>query len=135
MEDVIRELEPSVLVLELHVGFPHATGGKEPACQCQRLKRSGFNCWVGKIPQRRGWQPIPVFLPGESHRQRRMGGYSSQGRYCCCCRCQVASVMSNSVRPHRWQPSRLPRPWDSPGKNTRVGCHFLLQCMKVKSEK
>ena len=38
------------------------------------------------------------------------------------------------VRPHRWQPTRLPRPWDSPGKNTGVGCHFLLQCMKVKSE-
>ena len=42
--------------------------------------------------------------------------------------------MSNSVRPHRWQPIRLPCPWDSPGKNTGVGCHFLLQCMKVKSE-
>ena len=42
--------------------------------------------------------------------------------------------MSDSVRPHRWQPSRLPRPWDSPGKNTGVGCHFLLQCRKVKSE-
>ena len=34
----------------------------------------------------------------------------------------------------RWQPTRLPRPWDSPGKNTGVGCHFLLQCMKLKSE-
>ena len=53
---------------------------------------------------------------------------------CCCCCCQVASVMSDFVRPHRRQPTRLPRPWDSPGKNTRVGCHFLLQCMKVKSE-
>ena len=42
--------------------------------------------------------------------------------------------MSDSVRPHRWQPTRLPRPWDCPGKNTGVGCHFLLQCMKVKSE-
>ena len=41
--------------------------------------------------------------------------------------------MSNSVRPHRQQPTRLPRPWDSPGKNTGVGCHFLLQCMKVNS--
>ena len=50
-----------------------------------------------------------------------------------CC-CQVTLVMSNSVRPHRRQPTRLPRPWDSPGKNTGVGCHFLLQCMKVKSE-
>ena len=42
--------------------------------------------------------------------------------------------MSDSVRPHRRQPTRPPRPWDSPGKNTGVGCHFLLQCMKVKSE-
>ena len=48
--------------------------------------------------------------------------------------CQVASVVSDSVRPHRWQPTRLPRPWDPPGKNTGVSCHFLLQCMKVKSE-
>ena len=42
--------------------------------------------------------------------------------------------MADSVRPHRRQPTRLPRPWDSPGKNTGVGCHFLLQCMKVESE-
>ena len=53
---------------------------------------------------------------------------------CCCCCCCVISVMSNSVRPHRRQPTRLPRPWDSPGKNTEVGCHFLLQRIKVKSE-
>ena len=50
--------------------------------------------------------------------------------FCCC----VASVMSNSVRPHKRQPTRLLRPWDSPGKNTGVGCHFLLQCMKVERE-
>ena len=42
--------------------------------------------------------------------------------------------MSDSVRPHRGQHTRLPRPWDSPGKNTGVSCHFLLQCVKVKSE-
>ena len=42
--------------------------------------------------------------------------------------------MSDSVQPHRWQPTRLARPWDSPGKNTVVGSHFLLQCLKVKSE-
>ena len=43
-------------------------------------------------------------------------------------------VVSDSVRPHRRQPTRLRSPWDSLGKNTGVGCHFLLQCMKVKSE-
>ena len=53
---------------------------------------------------------------------------------CCCCCCCVTSVVSNSVRPHRQQPTRLPCPWDSPGKNTGVGCCFVLQCMKVKSE-
>ena len=42
--------------------------------------------------------------------------------------------MSDSVRPQRRQPTRLPCPWDSPGKNTGLGCHFLVQCMKVKSE-
>ena len=53
---------------------------------------------------------------------------------CCCCCCCVASVVSDSVRPHRRQSNRLPRPWDSPRKNTGVGCRFLLQGMKVKSE-
>ena len=59
--------------------------------------------------------------------------HSSLSLSCCCC-CSVTSVMSDSVQPHRWKPTRLPRPWDSPGKNTGVGCHFLLQCIKVKSE-
>ena len=55
-------------------------------------------------------------------------------RYCCCC--QVTSVVSDSVWPHRQQCTRLLCLWDSPGKNTvtGVGCHFLLQCMKVESE-
>ena len=42
--------------------------------------------------------------------------------------------MSDSVRPHEWQPTRLPHPWDYPGKTAGLGCQFLLQCMKVKSE-
>ena len=46
----------------------------------------------------------------------------------------ITSVVSDSVRPHSWLPTTLPCPWDSPGKNTGVGCHFLLQCMRVKSE-
>ena len=60
-------------------------------------------------------------------------GESLMSKYgsCCCC---IASVVSDSVQPQRQQPTRLPRPWDSPGKNTGVGCHFLLQCRKVKSE-
>ena len=54
--------------------------------------------------------------------------------HCCCCCSWVTSVVSDSVQSHRRQPIRLRRPWDSPGKNTGVGCHFLFQCMKVKSE-
>ena len=46
----------------------------------------------------------------------------------------AAAAVSDSVLPHRRQPTRLPHPWDSPCKNTGVGCHFLLQYMKVKSE-
>ena len=57
--------------------------------------------------------------------------YIAHLKYMCC---QVTSVVSDSVRLHRQQPTRLPRPWDSPGKNAGVGCHFLLQCMKGKSE-
>ena len=44
----------------------------------------------------------------------------------------AAAKLLQSVQPHRWQPTRLPRPWDPPGTNTGVGCHFLFQCMQVK---
>ena len=50
---------------------------------------------------------------------------------CCCC-CKVASVVSDSVRPHRWQPTSFPGPWDSSSKNTGVGCHFLSNAWKWK---
>ena len=68
--------------------------------------------------------PVPQTHPWRGQEFRHEG--------CCCC--QVTSVVSDSVRPQRRHPTRLPHPWDSPGKNTGVGCHFLLQCMKVKSE-
>ena len=54
-------------------GFLCSASGKEPACQCRRLKRYGFNPWVRKILWRRAWQSTPVFLPGESHGQS-LGG-------------------------------------------------------------
>ena len=59
---------------------PFSTGGasdKEPICQCRRHKRCRFNTWVKKIPWRRAWQPSPVFLPGESHGEKSLEGYSS----------------------------------------------------------
>ena len=49
----------------LHLGLPGGTSGKEPACQCRRYRRRGFNPEAGKIPWRRAWQLTPVFLPGE----------------------------------------------------------------------
>ena len=54
--------------------------------------------------------------------------------HCRCCWSHFSRVRLCETQPHRQQPIRLSRPWDSPGKNTGVGCHFLLQCMKVKSE-
>ena len=60
-------------------GFPGGTSGKEPACQCRGWKSLGFDPWVGKIPWRRAWQPTLVFLPGESHGQRSLVGYSPWG--------------------------------------------------------
>ena len=84
------------------------------------------------------------FLPPSPRAERETGLSSKNSQTltrciklhlcCCCCCCCVSSVVSDSMRPHRPQPTRLPHPWDSPGKNTGMGCHFLLQCMKVKSE-
>ena len=59
--------------------FPSGASGKEPDCQCRRHKRCGFDPWVGKIPWKRAWQPTSVCLPGESHRQRSLEGYSPWG--------------------------------------------------------
>ena len=116
-------------------------------CQCRRCKRCRFDPWVGKMPWRRKWHPTPIFLPGTSHAQRSLVGYSPRG-------CKESDATERlSTQPHknmwllllshfsrvwfcathRLQPTRLLCPWDSPGKNTGVGCHFLLQCLKVKS--
>ena len=60
--------------------FPGGSSGKKPTCQCKRHKRHGFNPWVQKIPWRRKWQSTSVFLPGKSHGQRSLVGYSLWGR-------------------------------------------------------
>ena len=67
------------LAFDSHPPYTRGTpgGGKEPTCQCRRCKRRGFSPWVGKIPCRRAWQPTPVFLPGETHGQRSLAGYST----------------------------------------------------------
>ena len=60
-------------------GYAGGTSIKEPTCQCRRCERHGFDPWVRKIRWRRAWQPIPVYLPGESHGQRNLAGYSPWG--------------------------------------------------------
>ena len=72
LECPISEVSPNSKIWS----FPGEANGKEPTCQCRRHKRCGFDPWVGKIPWRRAWQPFPVFVPGESHRQRSLAGYS-----------------------------------------------------------
>ena len=90
---------------------------------------------------------LPIILAGSLSAQKvQVGSFkecSAKHKYflnlflilfCFACCCQVTSVVSDAVRPQRRQPTRLSHPWDSPGKNTGVGCHFLLQCKTVKSE-
>ena len=91
----------------------------------------GQNTRVGSLSLLQGIFPTQESNPGLPH-CRQILCQLSPGKPCCCC--QVASVVSDSVRPQRWPPTRLPRPWDSPGKHTGVGFHVLLQCRKVKSE-
>ena len=102
---------------------------------CLQCRRRGFDTWVGKIPWRKKWQPTPVFLPGKFHGERNLVVHGitrvrpnlatkQQQHVICCCCCKVTPVVSDSMRPHRQQPTRLPRPWDSPGKNTGVFLPF-----------
>ena len=72
LSDFHFQLPNSDLVKRL----PWWLSGKEPTCQCRRLR---FDPWVGKVPWRREWQPTPVFWPGKSHGQRRLGGYIPWG--------------------------------------------------------
>ena len=111
-------------------GLPRWCSGKQSTCQCRRCKRHGLRTLHWENPLEEEMATHPSILAWRMPWTEEPGGL----QYCCCC-CQVTLVVSDSVRPHRWQPTRFPCPWYSPGKNTGVGCHFLLQCMKVKSER
>ena len=98
-----------------------------------------FSSWSGcksdlpkQAPGSLGLFGLSVY-PGQSLPRMHLPVVEWVGFSICCC-CWVASVVSDFVWPHRRQHTRLPCPWDFPGKNTGVGCHFLLQSMKVKSE-
>ena len=114
-------------------GLPWSLSGKESSCQCRRC---GFHPWVRKIPWRRKWQPTPVFLPGESHRQRSLVGYSPWGRkwvgydlaikqqiitalqcfVSFCCKTKWISNMCTYI-PSRWD--LLPFPPSHPSRSSR----------------
>ena len=99
---------------------------KESSCQ---YRRHGFDPWIGKIPWRRKLHPTPVFLPGKSHGQRRLSGYSPWGGK------RIGHVLEhNCAQSYLWsflwhfcEPTRLLCPWDFPSKNIGGGERFLLQ--------
>ena len=107
------------------VGFPGDSVVKNPPANA---RATGLKPWLGRPLWEGNSNPLQYSCLGNP-----MDRGAWWATVCCCC-CQVSSVVSDSVRPHRRQPTRLPRPWDSPGKNTGVGCHCLLRCRKVKSE-
>ena len=130
-------------------GFPGGASGKEPACQCRRHKRWGFNPWDWKIPWRRKWQPTKRVTKSQTRLKQfsmlactftatlftiaKIWGKLSvhqqmngQRRCIYFMKCEVL-VVPDSLWPHRLQPTRLLCPWDFPGKNTGVGSYFLLQ--------
>ena len=107
--------------------------GNPPQCSCLENPRDRGAWWAAFHGVAQSWTRLKRL--SSSSGSIEWEGCHIIMSFCCCCCCYVASVVSDSVRPHRWQPTRLPCPWDSPGKNTGVGCHFLLQCMKVKSER
>ena len=125
--------------------FPSPTCESEIAQSCPTLATPWTAAYQAPpsmgFSRQKYWSGVPeAVLKMCKHGSKRIrpvwawGTETINNMSCCCCCYWVASVMSDSVRPHRQQPTRFPRAWDSPGKNTGVGCHFLLQCMKVKSE-
>ena len=88
MINVINEINPNCQFSYRNICYesvvrckqlPSGSSGKSLSCQCKRLKRLGFNPWVGKILWRMAWQPTPVLLPREFHGQRSSAGYSPRG--------------------------------------------------------
>ena len=127
--------------------FPRWLSRKEPASQCRRCRRPGFNPWVGKIPWRSNWQPISVFLPEKFDRQRVLGAtihraaksWTRMSHWICTLSCKHCcylcltngeasfllfshQILSDSLWPHG-----LSTPWKSLSQNTGVGSVSLLQ--------
>ena len=131
-------------------GIPRWLNGKESTCQCRRCR---FDPWVGKIPWRRAWQPTPVFLPGESHGQRNLAGYShkvtksqTQLKWLITHACtSIFAPTCTHLRRRQWHPTPVLLPRKSHGRRSLVGCspwgswksdttewlhfHFSLSCI------
>ena len=145
-----------VLFFTLFMSFFTQCIGKEPASQCRSRKRRKFNPWVRKIPWRRAWQPTSVLLPGESHGQRSLAGYSPQSHKMrhdwsnlACTDWSLFNLIQYPVyRWGKWGPARLrdvpgntQLVMDEPATGTQVSwtpVQFLLPpfgwlCMKYKS--
>ena len=88
------------------MGFPGGASDKEPACQCRRHKRRGFDSWVRKVLWRKAWQPTPVFLPGESHGQRSLVGGRLWGH---------TESDTTETTQQQQQQQQQPSPWGFPG--------------------
>ena len=91
---------------QVQAGLPRWLSGKESTCQYRRCRRRAFNLWVRKIPWRRKWQPTPVFLPGKSHGQRSLVGYSLWG-------CKKLDTTEPAVREKSrlWREQQEPPVW------------------------
>ena len=104
---------------------------KTPTYQYRRHRRQGFNRWLGKIPRRKKWQPIPVFLPGESHGQRRLAGYSPWGHK------ESDMTETTSVQFSSVVQSCLtvcdPMDCSTPGLSSITNSQSLLKLMSIKS--
>ena len=118
------------------IGFSGGASGKKCAYQCRRCKRLEFEPWGA-------WNPLQYSCLWNTmdrgawwvtvHGVAKSRTWLKQFRTAAAAAAKLLQSCL-TLRPHRVQPTSLPRPWDSPGKNTGVGCHFLLQCRKVKSE-
>ena len=105
------------------LGFPGGARGKEPTCQCRRLKRPQYEPWIGKIPWRKAQKLNPVFLPGESHGQRSLAGYSPWG-------CRESNMTEATQHAHMHANSSLKGNIEIP-----VLCAFNVSYDSVKSPK
>ena len=92
--------------------------GNTLQCSCLENPKDRGAWWAAVYGITQSWTRLMRFSSSSSRKKHQFN----------------CSVVSDSLRSHRWQPTRLHHPWDSPGKNTGVGCHFLPQCMKVKSQ-